>query len=327
MTRSTIKSGLLAAASIAAIALPSAAMAAGVPAGTPIDNTAEATYTIGGVTETVPSNKVTVNVDEILDVAVQSLDGGNVAIDGSGAVLTFQVNNTGNGPEAYEITVDPALTGDDFDPAVVKFAYDSNGNGQYDEGVDTVIPLGGATPVIPADGSLRMFVINAFDGASPGDGDTADVRLTATAVTGSGTPGTVFAGQGVDGVDAVVGLTTALDDDIGTLIAQVSAVSLAKTATVLDPFGGTQTIPGAIITYRLVATVTGSSSIDNLVISDPIPANTTYQANTVRVDGVRLTDAADGDAAFADGSIVRADLGTVLGGTDRVVSFKVKIDD
>lgn len=327
MKRIAIKSGLLASATITAIALPSAAMAAGVPAGTPIDNTAEATYTIGGVTETVPSNTVTVQVDEILDVAVQSLDGGNVAIDDNGAVLTFQVNNTGNGPEAYEIEVDPAIVGDDFDPSIVKFAYDSNGNGVYDEGEDTVIPFGGSTPTILADDSLRLFVITELDGANPDDQDTADVRLTATAETGSGDPGTVFAGQGVDGVDAVVGLTTALDSDIGTLIAQLSAVTLSKTAYVQDPFGGSQSVPGSIITYRLTANVTGSSSVDGLVINDPIPANTTYKPNTVRVDGVRLTDAADGDAAFADGSIITADLGTVNGGTERVVSFKVTIDE
>ncbi|WP_379547378.1 hypothetical protein ACFCW2_00575 [Qipengyuania sp. DSG2-2] len=328
MTRSNTRSVLLAAsAGLTAIALPSAAMAEGVPAGTPIDNTAEATYTIGGATETVPSNKVTVKVDEILDVAVQSLDAGEVVLTAAGAVLTFQVNNTGNGPEAYNIDVDPALTGDDFDPAIVKFAYDSNGNGVYDEGVDIVIPAGGSTPEIAADGSLRMFVITEFDGAAPGNGDTADVRLTATAVTGSGTPGTVFAGQGVDGVDAVVGLTTAIDDDIGTLIAQVSAVTLTKSATVLDPFGGSQTIPGSIVTYRLIARVSGSGSVDGLVVNDPIPVNTTYIPSTTRVGGVRLTDAADGDAVTADGTQVNVDLGTVAGGTSTIITFKVKIDE
>ena len=310
-----------------ALVASSPALAEGVRAGSAIDNTAQASFTIGGATQTVDSNTVTIKVDEILDVAVASLDGGTVALDSDGAVLTFQVSNVGNGPEAYEITVDPSLTGDDFDPRLVRIAFDSNGNGTYDDGVDTVIPAGGATPAIEPDESLRIFVIAEFDTPQPSDGDTAEVRLTAEAVTGTGAPGTVFAGQGVDGTDAVVGSTGASDDDIGTLIAQLSAVTLAKSATILDPFGGAQAIPGAVVTYRLVATVSGSSSIADLVVNDPIPADTTYQLGSVTLEGANQTDAADGDATVADGSGVEVDLGTVPGGASRTITFQVQIDE
>jgi len=311
----------------AALIASAPAHAAGVPAGTLIENTAEASYSLGGVSRTVPSNTVTVTVDEILDVAVASLDGGTVAITSTGAVLTFSVNNAGNGPEAYDITIDPAIAGDDFDPVVTAIAYDSNGNDIYDDGVDTLIPAGTATPEILADGLLKIFVVLAYDAPPPADADLADVRLTAAAVTGNGTPGTVFAGQGAGGSDAVVGATTAQDDDLATLIAQISSVTLAKSATVLDPFGGSETVPGAVVTYRLVASVSGSAAVDNLVVTDPVPANTTYENGSMRLDGATLTDAGDADAGEADATTVTVDLGTVAGGTDHTITFQVKIDD
>ena len=212
-------------AAAALCVVPQAAYAEGVAAGTPIENTAQATFTIGTETQTVPSNTVIVTVDEILDVAVTSLDGGNVPLSNDGAVLSFLVTNSGNGPEAYEITIDAALTDDEFDPEIIKIAYDSNGSGAYEEGEDELLPVDGVIPEILADGVLQIFVIGAL-GDDPDDGQTADVRLTATATTGTGAAGTVFAGEGVGGSDAVVGTTTALSDSDGTYIVAISAVSL-----------------------------------------------------------------------------------------------------
>ena len=88
------------------------ALAAGVAAGTFIENTATATYSNGAATESVDSNTVTILVDELLDVTVASLDASAVPLGGGNAVLSFQITNTGNGPEAFELTPDPALTGE-----------------------------------------------------------------------------------------------------------------------------------------------------------------------------------------------------------------------
>ncbi|MEW4448156.1 hypothetical protein [Qipengyuania sp. JC766] len=327
MTRITpVARFALAASALPFVALAQPAFAEGVPAGTSIDNTAEATYTVGGQTVTVPSNTVSITVDEILDVVVTSLDGGNVALTNNGAVLTFQVTNTGNGPEAFNIDVDPAIAGDDFDPAIIRIAYDSDGNGIYEAGVDAEIALGGATPEIPADGSLRIFVITDFGPNTPQDGQTADVRLTATAATGNGAPGTVFTGDGANGTDAVIGSSTAQDDDLATLLAQLAAVTLSKSAVISDPFGGSQPVPGATVTYSLVASVAGSASIADLVVNDPIPANTTYSPNTLTLGGATLTDAADADAGQAGSTGISVDLGTVAGGESRTITFQVTIE-
>ena len=310
---------------LAAVVCPSVASAAGVAAGSSIENTATATYSVGATTASVDSNTVTIRVDELLDVTVNSLDAGNVALGSSGAVLSFVIANTGNGPEAFELTIDPARSGDDFDPAVVQVAYDSNSNGTYDSGVDTVIPAGGNTPSIAADGTLRVFVVTQLAG-SPDDGDTADLRLTAAAATGSGTTGTVFAGQGEGGGDAVVGVGTAEDFDDGTLAASVSTLSLVKSAAIADPFGGTEAVPGARVTYTLVASVAGSASVSGLTVADPIPAGTTYAADSLTLESAPLTDANGDDAGQAGAAGISVDIGTLAGGASRTIRFSVTID-
>jgi len=301
------------------------ALAAGVAAGTLIENTATATYTTGGDPETVDSNTVSILVDELLDVEVSSLDASAVPLGGGNAVLSFEVTNTGNGPEAFELTVDPALSGDDFNPAVSLVAYDSNGNDVYDSGVDTVIPTGGATPLIDADDSLRIFVVVTLAG-SPADGDTGDVDLTATAATGSGPAGTVFAGAGDGGGDAVTGTTTAEDDDIGTVIAEIGVVSLVKSAEISNPNGDDEAVPGATVTFSIVASVSGTGSVDDLVVADTIPTGTTYVASSLTLDSASLTDGADADEGEASGAGIEVDLGTVAGGDSHTIEFSVTID-
>src|SRR5690606_41977345 len=110
----------------AGVLCPAAAGATGVSAGTSIDATATATYSNGATNETITSNTVSILVDEVLDVAVGSLDAGNVTLGSAGAFLTFQITNTGNGPEAYELAVNAALGGDEFEPPVAQITSHTN---------------------------------------------------------------------------------------------------------------------------------------------------------------------------------------------------------
>lgn len=318
---------ICAASAIAAAAalLPQAAFAAGVPAGTLIENTASASYTSGGPAQTINSNTVTVRVDELLDVTVTSQDASPVPINGS-SVLTYLVTNTGNGPETFRLTADPAVTGNDFEAAIDNLAIDTNGNGVYDPGVDTLIASGGTSPSIDPDNSLTVFVLFTAPGGL-NDGDTSQVRLTAISTTGSGTPGTVIAGAGEGGGDAVVGSSGAVDNALGPLVASVAAVTLTKSASVLDPFGGSQPVPGATITYTLVATVGGSGSVSNLTLSDNFPTSTTYSPNSITLEGSALTDAADADAGSASATGISVNAGTVAPGSTRTVTFNVTIDN
>ena len=304
----------------------SPAYAAGVDAGTLIENVAQATYDDGiGGTTTIDSNPVIIAVDELLDVTVTSLDPGPVSTRPGDDILTFEVTNTGNGPEAFSLSANPAVAGNDFEPTINELAIDTNGNGMYDPGVDTILAGPATTPVLDADEAVTVFVLLTVP-AGVVDGDQADADLLAEAVTGTGTPGTTFAGQGEGGVDAVVGLTGADDNAIGTLIVGITTVELTKSAEVADPFGGTTVVPGSVVTYSITASVTGSGSVDDLVVTDAYPEGTTYVAGTLQLDAAGLTDAAGDDAGDADVNGITVDLGTVASGTDRVVSFDVTID-
>ena len=285
--RSLTASSAFALVTLGAALVPSATHAIGVAAGTLIQNTASATYTSGTASGTVSSNTVSIKVDELLDVAVAGLTT-TPAIAGAGnAVLEYSITNIGNGPEAFNVTVNPAVAGNAFDAAVQAVVVDTNGNGTYEPGVDQVLASGAATPQIAADDLLKIFVIVSLP-AGASDGQNSQVQLTADPATGTGAPGTVFAGQGDGGGDAVVGASTASDNAKDTLVASLTTVAWAKSAAIADPFGGSQPVPGAVVTYALTAT--------------------------------------DTDTGQASASGIDVNLGTVAGGISKTVKFDVKIN-
>lgn len=304
------------------------AIAAGTAAGTTISNTATATYNDPvGNTVTVPSNTVALRVDEVLNVTVATAEPGDIAAlpATTNQVARYTVTNTGNGSEAFRLAPITALGGDAFDPTATSIVLDTNGNGVYDAGVDTLYAAGSNDPVLAPDGSIRVFILSTVP-ASASDGQRGQIDLTATATTGSGPAGTVFAGTGAGGGDAIVGATAAVGRDKNFYVVSAATVSLIKTASVLDPFGGTKSLPGSIITYTLAANVVGTGTIANLAVGDPIPASTTYQPASMTADGVALTDTTDADAGEFAAGRVAVRFGNVAGGQTRTVTFKVKIN-
>ena len=162
------------------------------------------------------------------------------------------------------------------------------------------------------------------------NGDIGATALTATAVTGSGAPGTTFAGQGDGGVDAVVGSTGGTGTESGEYIVADVQIAVVKGQLVADPFGGTEPVPGATITYTITVEVTSAGTATNALIRDPIPTFTTYSAETIVLNGGPLTDAVDGDAGELDSSgaptvVVRLGDLTQADGP-QVVEFRVTID-
>lgn len=308
-----------------ALCVPTAAIAGGIDAGTLIENTAQASYDTASGPQTILSNTVTITVDELLDVTVASRDAGPVATVPGSAVLSFEVTNTGNGPEAFSLTADPVVAGNDFTVTVDGIAVDTNGNGVYDAGIDQILTGPETTAALAPDASLTAFVLVTVP-AGAADTDTSEVTLTAAAVTGTGAPGTTFAGAGVSGANAVVGASGAQAVANGGLLVGITTVSLVKAAIVSDPFGGNAPVPGATITFSINAVVTGSGSVDNLVVSDSFPAGASYLPATLALDGASLTDVAGDDAGDASATGISVNLGTVPGGTTRVITFDMTID-
>ena len=314
----------IAAAWAAGLAVGAPAQAAGTLAGTVIQNTATVSFTTGSSTITMHSTTNVVKVDQVIGVAVTPLVTTPVSI-GSSATLSYQVTNTGNGADSFDLTGAPNVAGNAFNTTLQAVAIDSNGNGIYDPGVDSVITNGAASPVIAPDATIKVFVIVAPSAAAT-DGQTAQVRLTGTSTTGSGLPGTVFAGRGIGGVDAIVGLTHGTGNALELVQASTAQVTLTKSAQIIDPFGGANPVSGALVTYSIVAHTTGSGTANGLTITDLIPGGTAYQPGTLALNGVGLTDAADGDAGSATSTGISVLLGNVAGGSaDRTVTFQVRI--
>jgi hypothetical protein len=281
------------------------------PAGTVVSNTARLDYDVDGQRNRVNSNTVNLIVAERLDVAVigESAEAPTPSREVPRTVA-FLVTNLGNGRENFDLTT--AANG----AAVLAIVADSNNDGIYDPTIDRPAP--DARLPLDAGQTARVFVV-------VGDvQDAFEVSLTATAVTGSGTPGSVFDGRGDLGGDAVVGQTgaTATATLLGGLSDRLRDPTLLKSQSVLAPDGSTRAIKGAIITYRLEARfVRATAAVE---IADPIPPGTAFVPGSLALDGIALSDAPDTDPGSFDGGAVGVALGDVSAGL-RQISFQVEI--
>lgn len=293
------------------------------PAGTLIRNIASASFSAESGDTSIKSNAVSTRVGELLDVRLTPKADGPIAIPANpapGFGISFALSNSGNGTEAFSI--EGAVPGAASGPSV---AVDVDGNGIYDPAVDIDLPSGGRTPALPAGGRLDLIV--RFTSPPTQDGI---IQLTARAVTGTGTAGTLLAGIGDDGSDATVGKTDAAaraeqpfimpsnhrDSDLATL---------TKSQAVMAPDGTETAMTGATITYRLELATTGREMLADAEIADRIPTGTRYVPGSIRLNGAATSDAADSDAALFDGAQIRVALGDLSQPTTQVVTFQVII--
>ena len=307
------------------------AHAVGVPAGTSIDNTAQVTYTVGSVSATATSNTTTVTVAEILDVVVTLQTPSVPVIAGATQQeLLYRVTNTGNGPETFRLQMTSVIAGDEFDPvaAAPSIYFDTDASGDLSPG-DVPYVVGSNDPVLNADEFVNVLVVNDIP-AGASDGNRGFSRLLADARTGTGAPGTTYAGQGANGTDAVVGTTGADSDATGQYLVAGVALNVVQTQAVSDQFGGTRPLPGATITYSFVISATGTGSASTSIFTNDIPADTTYVPGTLRLNSAALSDAVDADAGdFSAAPVARVSvqLGTLTqaSGT-QTVQFAVTIN-
>ncbi|MGY2733727.1 hypothetical protein [Sphingomonas sp. UYP23] len=192
------KRRLAALAALLALAVATPAMAA-VPAGTPIVNTAELTFEMGGRAQKVASNTVTLVSAELLDVTITA-ERPSLAVQSQAQVaVPFVVVNTGNGTQSFALTI----TGNQQGVVVDRVARDGNGDGVFQADTD---PLLTPPSVRLAPGErVRIFVL--VDGAQVAA--VAAITATVSAQSGSGAAGTVFAGAGANGADADPGIADA----------------------------------------------------------------------------------------------------------------------
>lgn len=317
--------------------LPTLTWAAGTPSGTVVNNQARVSSTIDSSQVDQVSNVATFTVEEILDLTLTWQDSTNVIVqpDSTDAMLTFLLTNTGNGTQSFLLNVDNSSTTDLFNPVNPRIFFDSNGNGQYDDGIDAAYDASTNRPALDADDGILIFLFNDIP-AGVNETDTGISSLTATSFTGSGTPGDAITPIPPDTLYAVIGPSGGQVTADGVYEVVLTGVTVTKTAQVEDPDGGSTPVTGAIITYTINVNVPNSETATGLVVNDLIPSGTIYEPGSMTLgDGTTttgLTDDADTDAGEyresppSSGNFeVHIALGD-LSDTTRTITFKVKIE-
>lgn len=242
------------------------------------------------------------------------------------AVTTFQLTNTGNATQDYDLAAANLATGvsvngnvDSADMSGLRTFADTNGSGDFNAGDLAFVDE------LAEDASILIFIV-ANAATSLVNGDVGNVEMTAT-THDSGTVGTldpltaddagipdsaatvevVFADDGAGAVGD--GLETAQDG----YIVSSAALTITKTSQVLsDPFNlgvNPKAIPGATIEYTVTVQNTGAVDAEQVQIADVLDANLTLllgqyggAGQDVEIDvggGTTVTtcsfDAADGD--------------------------------
>ncbi len=328
----TYKKALIAIAFLAASLVgQDSARAVGTAAGTVIMNTVSVNYTIAGNNYSQSSN-ASLRIAERLELTLTLQDASPVPVlpGQANAVSTLRITNTGNGNDAYTLSATGAgIGGDQFDPVVTAIYFDANGNGVFDQSTDVLYSSG--TGTVTADGFLTIFVLSSIPATTMTNGDVGTVNLTAVSASGTGPAGTILPGAGEGGSDAVIGASQGTRTAAGSYaISSGATVNVTKTAVILDPYGGNRPQPGATIRYTLSVTMAGTGTAIGIVISDAIPASTTYKPGTIVLNGVPLTDATDADAGnfgITSPNTITVNVGNLTSASPaQVISFDVKID-
>ena len=282
--------------------------AIGTPSGTPVDNTATIGYSVGGVSQPPVAsddpNQPGANdatrfiVDTKIDFTVVWQDASSVPVapgqDGvtpipnPPQVLEFLVTNLGNAPTQDFVLTAEDLLGDDFDPTAVSIFVDTNGDGDYDPGVDidTFIDELSSTNLSNTE---TVFIVGSIGAQT--NGQTSDTALIATAHDGGGAAALGVLTAEDTGADVLLGAaqvvfaegagtatgdaaTDGVHSDTGTYIVSVT-ITVNKTSQVTsDGVGGTapnaKAIPGATVQYTIAITNNGATAATGIGGTDPI---------------------------------------------------------
>lgn len=321
---------------------PQHGWAVGTSAGTSISSNTTTTYVIGTAPPaTATSKTVSFQVDEVIQPVLTWQDATPVAVStpGRNNALTLLLTNSGNGSEAFGLirTNGPLpLPPENYTPldgsigsiyleSGLEAGFQANG-----ANADTAYVSGTNDPNLAPDTSMSIYVIS--DTPSVVSNARGDVLLTAASLTpgaAGAPPGTSLPGLGQGGGFAVVGGSRAQAGATGSYIASGLGVVMNKTVlSVRDPQGTALVMPGTVMTYQILVTLSGAGAASNLLITDPLPANSTYVPDSIAVDGIAKTDAADTDNSqfITATNTVSVSLGNVASPANVVITCRATIN-
>jgi uncharacterized repeat protein (TIGR01451 family) len=316
------------------------AYALGTPSGTSITNTATATYNDGGTEVTKTASAPAVVVDNKVNLTVTKNADVTVLPGATNQARVCTVKNEGNTTQRYLLT--PTNSAGIVMTNVRIYLDNGTTAGAWDAS-DTLYVNAGTFGDVLADGTLSVLIV-ADTPAAAISGATADYQLVATTVDAGTTTVTVpTVGANTAGVDVVFADISGSDTgDIArdgkhsaTGIYAVNLLSLVLNKAVVvswDPtnlFVTPKAIPGAVLTYTITSSVVGIGTAAAVVITDPIPANSTYVANSLKLNNAVLSDASDGDVGSVGGTpaTVTVGLGDLTNASpEQEISFDVTIN-
>ena len=266
------------------------AVPSGASTGTVYNNTMNVTYTAGGNTFTSSSNTRSVTVGVTRGVAISPTSIASTHEPEDSIKYYFTLKNTGNAKDVLLMSSSSSLT------LTWKFYKDVNNNGIYDVN-DTQLAV---TDSVNFSDSLHVIAI----AITPVVGTDLTQDVTTFTVTSKGD-------------------NTKFQSSIATTTIDIAVVSLTK---VVAPLGNEP--PGTQMTYTINYSNTGHGKAYNFKIIDGAPDSTTYVANSVTVNGVSMTDAADADAATVTngGKTITVIIGTVNASVSGTVAFKITVN-
>ncbi|MEO6218047.1 MAG: hypothetical protein ABIO86_18605 [Sphingomonas sp.] len=354
MTRASHRLGAVSLLVLAGLAA-TPAYAAGTTAGSTVTNTVQVNFQVGGVAQTPVSASDTFTVDRKVNVTVAEV-GSTTTQTSPGqlaAVTTFTVTNLSNATLDFALAAAQQVGGagahsntDNFDVTNVKIYVDSNTNGVYDAGTDTLVTY---LDELAADASKTVFVVADIPvarvtndvaavtltatGREGGTAATQGIALVQTATANTASMDTVFA-DGAGATDAARDAAFSAKDDYTILAAALSATKTSR--VISDPFNNTtnpKMIPGAVVEYCIaVANASGSATATSVALSDILPAATTYQASF----GILMNGTVTGATCNADGvaggaynagtTTVSGTLASIVAADTRTLVFRVTIN-
>lgn len=346
----------MASALAAAVLLWSAAgtaSAIGADAGTTISNTASVVYSVNAVAQpSVASLAADFVVDRLVDFTVTEVVGTEVVVTpNSNGAFRFTVTNTSNDALGFNLSATNNATNpfappaDNFNPTTLTAVVDTGIIGTYEPGTDVATTVDS----VLEDGTVGVWVVAAIQ---PGlfNNDVAAVTLTATARE-TGVGGAVLVEQANPenplAMETVfndgAGLDDAAQDGIfsrrGAFIVASADVTITKTETLIsDPINGVapnaRHIPGAIVQYVVTVTNSATSALSatTLTISDVLPGDVTFAANTygvgfgIDLDTVAQSNAADLDQGSEAAGTVTVTVPSIAPGATAVITFRVSVN-
>ncbi len=291
--------------------------AKGTIAGTAIMNQAEIIYTLSGIEQNMTTNTDSFLVDQIIDLSLSWQDTSpvEVAAGDSDRVLTFVLTNLGNGEDNITLNYEHNSSSNFLSQDTTLFL-DSNGNGVYDSGVDMEI----TDIALNADSNATLFIVANI----PDDNNTIAGADSHDAIVAYSQGSTTTGIDDPHVVDVVI--RTGSDRDEGIYTIRDYWLSSHKSAVVHSDDGMIHT--GTIITYSIDLSIGGNADsrmIENVLLQDTIPVGTRYQAGSLRLDGISLTDAVDGDKGVFVSNAVHVEIGTLSGTVHQILTFDVQV--